>query len=140
MGLIIYIPKDDESGRRLQEIVARLVWKDTIEIYYALSRLFFRLRHADGNEDMALLLTSSRKDLEALVGAKNLLSGLRIVLILPDSEEATIAQGHLLRPRFISTQGQDFSDLSLVLQKMSKNAFPKPYSEEEGVLLNRGGA
>jgi hypothetical protein len=139
MGLIIYIPKEDESGRRLQEIVAGLVWQDTIEIYYTLTRLFFRLRHADGNEDVALLLASSRKDLEALVGARNLLSGLRIVLVLPDSEQNTIALGHLLRPRFVSTRDQGFSDLSLVLEKMSKTAFPQPYSEEERVL-NRGGA
>jgi hypothetical protein len=139
MDLIVYVPQEDESGRRLQEMVGRLVWQDTIEIFYTLKRLFFRLRHPTGQEDIAVLLASSTKELNELVTNSHLLNCLRIILILPDEEENTIAKGHLLRPRFISYKDNRFSDLSLVLQKMRKAACPQSLSDPRDIILNRSG-
>ncbi len=139
MDLIVYIPQEDESGRRLQEMVGRLVWQDTIEIFYTLKRLFFRLRHPTGQEDIVVLLASSPKELNELIANSPLLTCLRIILILPDGEENTIAKGHLLRPRFISYKDNPFSDLSLVLQKMRKTTFPQPSLDQGEILRKRGG-
>lgn len=125
MSLIVYIPQEDEPGQRLQKMIGHLFWEDTIEIFYTSKRLFFRLRHPVGNEDIALLLASTSGDLNNLVTNSHLLNNLRIIIILPDREEGTIAKGHLLRPRFISyADNNSFSELSQVLKKMRKTAFP----------------
>lgn len=118
MGLIVYISKADESGKRLQRMVGQLIWQDTIEIIYAFKRLEIRLRDSIGNEDIALLLAATPEDLDELIANLQLLSPLRLILILPDSERNTIAKGHLLRPRFVAYQDGNFSDVALVLRNM----------------------
>jgi hypothetical protein len=139
MGLLVYIPKKDEQGRQLQQMVGGLLWQDSIEIFYEFKYFDFRLRNLTGNEDIALLYASTAEDLDDLVANRNLFLNLRLVLILPDSDEGTIAKGHLLRPRFMSYQDNSFADLSAVLQKMRKKSSPSPHAIHSGVLLNRGG-
>jgi hypothetical protein len=118
MGLIVYIPQRDEPGRKLQRMIGGLTWRDSIEIIYTFKQLEFRLYHLSGNEDIALLLASTRKDLNELITTSSLLNHLRIILILPDEEKETTTKGHLLRPRFLSYKDGNFSDLALVLQKI----------------------
>ena len=116
-------------------MVGHLIWQDSIEIFYSYKRLSLRLRNPSGNEDIALLLASTRDDLNEFVACGHLLSNLRLILILPDGKKETIAQGHLLRPRFISYGDSDFSDVALVLQKMNKTAFSSSSSSLKEVLL-----
>ncbi len=122
VGLIVYIPKAEASGQRLQRMIGQLIWQDTIEIIYTFKRLEFRLQHNIGEEDIALLLAATLNDLNELVANYHLLSSLRLILILPDAEKGTVAKGHLLRPRFVAYEDGDFSDVALVLQKMLKTA------------------
>jgi hypothetical protein len=140
MGLITLIPRDDESGQRLQRLMGCLIWKDTIEIFHSSKRFYSRVSHGREDDDIAVILAPSPEILKDLVIHKNLFDGLRIILILPDSDENTVSMGHLLRPRFISYQDQDFSDLALVLQKMRKSAFPNPDPEAGEGPSNRVGA
>jgi hypothetical protein len=127
MGLIVYISKTNESGKRLQRMIGQLIWQDTIEIFYTFKRLEFRLRHSAGNEDIALLLAATPEDLNELVADQQVLNNLRIILILPDGEKGTIAKGHLLRPRFVAYQDGNFSDVASVLRKMSKARASDPH-------------
>jgi hypothetical protein len=124
MCLLVYIPRKDEQGKQLQGMIGNFFCQDSIEIFYDFTRFDFRLRNRTGHEDIALLYASTSKDLNDLIACRNLLSNLRLVIILPDSEENTIAKGHLLRPRFLSYQDNGFSDLSAVLQKMLKTSSP----------------
>lgn len=139
MCLLVYIPKKDEKGVQLQRMVGNLLWEDSIEIFYQFNVFKSRLQNLTGNEGIALLYASTSQDLDDLVVHRNLFHNLRLVLILPDNDEGTIAQGHLLRPRFMSYQDNGFSDLAAVLQKMLKTSLPSPHSIHDGVFLNRGG-
>jgi hypothetical protein len=60
----------------------------------------------------------NREDLENIVAIQNLLFDSRIVLILPDREEDTMALGYILRPRFVSYRDSSFKDVGAVLNKM----------------------
>jgi hypothetical protein len=139
MSLIVYIPKSNDSGRRLQQMIGQLVWQDSIEIFYHLSRLDFRLREPSGNEDILLFCASTPQDLDALVSSSHLLNNLRLILILPDRETETAAKGHLLRPRFLSYLDSDFSDLALVLEKMERISSTYPHSIRSEFIIPRGG-
>jgi hypothetical protein len=140
MSLIIYMPKANDSSRRLLQMIAQLEWQDSIEIFYHFGRLLSRLRHPSGDEDIALFCASTVKDLEALVANEPLLNNMRLILILPDREAQTISKGHLLRPRFMCYLDGDFSDLALVLKKMEKNTVASPHSIESEFVVPRGGA
>jgi hypothetical protein len=139
MSLIVYIPQRYKPGRRLQKMVGHLNWQDTIEIFYTLKRFLSRLRQPNGDEDIAVIMASSTKELDELVVNKDLLSSCRLILILQDDKEKTIAKGHLLRPRFLSYRDQDFTALSSVLQKMKMTASPQPHIYSCGVLAQRDG-
>ena len=120
MDLLVFTPFKDQSGRRLQSLVGNLDWEGTIEIFHSLPQMTSRLFHPSGRETIALLLASTSQDLTHLVNLGSLLDNLRLILVLPDGEAETIAQGHRLHPRFLTYRGGDFSDVALVLQKMQK--------------------
>jgi hypothetical protein len=70
---------------------------------------------------VAILLASSKEELLDLLSLRDLLWDIKLILILPDSTPGSIAQGHLLRPRFLSDCGSDFVDVAAVLNLMISN-------------------
>jgi len=72
---------------------------------------------ADDLPIAAVLLAARSEDLSDLLSIRDLLRDVRIILILPDREANTIAQGHTLRPRFLSYTDSDFTDVLAVLGK-----------------------
>lgn len=140
MSLIVYLPKMDEAGKRLQCLVGELISQDSIELFYTFHGLDVKLKNFSGNRDIALLLASTRQELDELLARRVLLSSLRVVLIIPDREKETISKGHLLRPRYLSFRDGDFSDVAQVLQKLLNTASSNPHLTQQGEgLPQRGG-
>ncbi|MBA4394963.1 MAG: hypothetical protein C0407_15530, partial [Desulfobacca sp.] len=102
-----------ETGKRLQQIVERRARQEQTEIYTTFKGLERRLQHPIGIGDIALLLAATPNDLSKLVANRHLFDGLRLILILPNEKMETFARGHLLRPRYISTRDNDFSENSI---------------------------
>lgn len=132
MSLIVYLPKNDEAGKRLQRRVGELTCQDSIEFFYTFQGLEQRLRSPSGNEDIALLLASNLQALEGLIANRYLFASRRIILIVPDRKKETISKGHLLRPRYLSCRDSDFSDVDLVLKKMCKTVLSIPHPSQQG--------
>jgi hypothetical protein len=89
-----------------------------VETFYTISSLSERLHRPALNFPIVVLLAMNREDLENIVAIQDLLSDSRIVLILPDKEDDTMALGHTLRPRFVSYRDSSFKDVGAVLNKM----------------------
>jgi hypothetical protein len=68
--------------------------------------------------DIVILHAADRTDLDEILSIRQLLDDLRTILILPDRDHDTIAQGLTLRPRYLSFTDGDFGDVSAVLAKM----------------------
>ncbi|MEN6332381.1 MAG: hypothetical protein ABFD57_10375 [Smithella sp.] len=64
------------------------------------------------------MLAASGKELEDILSIRELLEDAKIILIVPDTDPATLARGHTLRPRFLSDCGSDFVDVAAVLGRM----------------------
>ena len=122
MDLLVYLPAGDEAGRRLQSLIGELEWPGTIEIFKTFGRLTSRLRKPTFEETIALFLVAEQRDLLDLAALEPLLNNCRVILILPDGEEKTIAMAHRLRPRFLSHRDSDFADVAAVLGKMRQRA------------------
>ena len=119
MSLILYSPVQEGVGKQLRRVIEKLVSKDNVEIYQSVESLSLRLRQpADSLPIAAVLLAARRGDLSELLSIRDLLRDIRIILVLPDRDEDTIAKGHTLRPRFVSYSDSNFTDVCSVLGKM----------------------
>lgn len=79
-------------------------------------------------QELYIVLADTRERLEKLMGLKKLLDGKRLVLILPGNDKKLLSMGHRLQPRYVSTEKDDFGELTKVLEKMigALNGINKP--------------
>lgn len=122
MILVYYGTVTDGAGQRLQRVIEELVPKAELEVYGTIKKLAARLRQPVGDVTMAVLLAATREDLSQILSICDLLCYVRIMLILPDREEDTIAKGHSLRPRFLTYADGDFLDVAAVLGKILRHS------------------
>ncbi|MEW5801796.1 MAG: hypothetical protein AB1847_06780 [bacterium] len=120
MKLLLYAPAVEEAGKRLQGIIENLVPEAKREVCRTIDDLSIRLRQPMNNLSVAVLLAATRQDLSDIVTIADLMGDLRLIVILPDLEDDTIAKGHSLRPRFLDNIDSDFSDIAAILGKMLK--------------------
>lgn len=118
MNLILYQTTNNGPGERLLKVINTLVPEKQKEIYTTINSLAFRLRQTRYDLALAVLLTTSRKELLDILSLRDLLLDVRIILILPDREYDTVLKGHTLYPRFLSYADSDFKDVAAVLGKM----------------------
>jgi hypothetical protein len=117
--LLLYSPVSEGVGEQLRRMIEKLVPKNNVEIYRSVESLSLRLRQpADDLPIAAVLLVARRGDLTELLSIRDLLRDIRIILVLPDRDEDTIAKGHTFRPRFVSYTDSNFMDVCFVLEKM----------------------
>jgi len=118
MNVLFYGPKNDKSTKELCKVVFEGVPKSKTEKCSTLADLTRRLRQPQNNIGIALLTAKTKKDLEDLVALRELLSDIRVILILPDRDHDTISMAHALYPRFLSYIDRDFDEVKAVLSKM----------------------
>jgi hypothetical protein len=118
MQLLLYSGGDSENNKRLETAVHKVIPKDRIELYKSLLDLRERLRTPVEPESVAVLSASNREELRQMQPLRGLLPELFVVLVIPDRKKSTIELAHLLLPRFLSRQSDDFGDLGKVLDKI----------------------
>lgn len=119
MCVLYFAGESAAASRSLQNVLEMLVMPGKLETFRTVDSLKNRLRQPTGITDsIAVLFTRSKQELVGLLRIADLLSDLRIVLLLPDDHVETIASGHLLRPRFLSHVDGDVGEVAAVLQKM----------------------
>ncbi|TSA07140.1 MAG: hypothetical protein D4R73_10185 [Deltaproteobacteria bacterium] len=119
--LVYYGTVADGAGQRLQRVIEGLVPKEKLEVYGTSGGLARRLRQPLSDVTMAVVLAATREDFSRILSICDLLYYVRIILILPDREEDTIAKGHSLRPRFVTYADSDFLDVAAVLGKVLRH-------------------
>jgi len=121
--IIFFSTSCGEAEERLIGVIETLVMARDIKMYRTIDSLSRGLRQRRNNDDIAILLASSKVELHYLnlISLRNLLSDMKIIVILPDSSPDTVARGHILRPRFLSYGDGDFQDVAAVLSRMIEN-------------------
>ena len=118
MTLLVYSKKTDSAEERLFRVIGLLMPEKKFELYRSINDLSKRLRQPVFNPRIAIFLASSRKDIQDILSIRELLEDTKIILIVPDTNPDTVAQGHALRPRFLSDCNSDFVDVAAVLGQM----------------------
>ncbi len=118
MNVLFYSASLKGIGRRFLRIILSHLPQDRIEICRSIAALDSRLHKPLEGLTIAAFHIHGGEELEGLIARRELLADFRTILVLPDSEEITIARGHLLRPRFVVYGDGDLPDASVVLGKM----------------------
>ena len=121
--IIFFSTSCGEAEERLLGVIETVVKTTDVKTYRTVDSLSRRLCQPRNGDDIAILLASSKVELHYLnlISLRNLLSDMKIILILPDSNTDTVAKGHILRPRFLSYCDGDFQDVVAVLSRMIEN-------------------
>jgi hypothetical protein len=118
LRILFYSSQKEESGTGIGERLRMLVPEDELKIYRSIEELVHGLYRLYDPDTIVLLQARDREELLRIVSLRDLLQGLRIILLIPDRNGETISLAHRLRPRFLSNSENDFSDTFSVLQKM----------------------
>jgi hypothetical protein len=118
MQLLYYSRTVDKNNERLEAAVHKVIPKGRIEPFKSLIDLEERLRTPVEPDSIAVLSASNREELQQMQLLRGLLTEIFVVLVIPDRKKSTIELAHLLLPRFLSQQNDDFKDLSKVLDKI----------------------
>jgi len=128
MNFLLYATVTDGPGERLQKVIEAMVREEKVEIYRTIHNFSRRLRQPARRPAIAVLFAATRKDLLDLLSLGDLLDDVRVILVLPDGQDDTIAKAHTLRPRFLTYSDSDFADVAAVLNKMLGNTYPEKKS------------
>ncbi len=118
MKILLYSSAKEEPKIGIRERLRNLVPEENLEIYRSIEELVHGLYRLYSYDTILLLQAKDREELLRIVSLRDLLQGLRVILLIPDREGDTISLAHRLRPRFLSNGENDFSDTFSVLQKM----------------------
>jgi hypothetical protein len=121
MNLLFYATGEKGTGKRLWDLHQELssVYKGAF--CRTIDTLSLKLRKSMSDLTIAVLLAENQEELLDILSIRDLLNGVRIILILPDRKEDTIRKGHSLYPRFLNYVDGDFKNVVDVLAKMLKN-------------------
>lgn len=116
--LVVYSGSDGLPWQKLRKILDEAPFDWEPGVHRTVENLAASLAHRPRKTGVAILLIGSRQELERIVSLKEFFRDIRVILILPDRDEQTVATGLNLRPRFFTDIDADFSEISAVLFKM----------------------
>jgi hypothetical protein len=122
MNLLFYIPEVEGLGERMIELAEKFRTAFPVDIYHVFRRLNNRFRRPVMEEVVTVLFLPHQDHLREILSIAPLLERSRVVILLPDHDPTTIAQGHLLRPRFLTFVDSPLDGLAAVLNKIGSNS------------------
>ena len=121
MKVLFFTTQSDPDAEQVQNVIEMLVLKDQLEMCRTFDSLSRRLCQPSNDLDIAVLAAANGEDLLKILSLRNLLSDIRIILILPDSKPDTISKAHAIGPRFLTYLDSYVEELQSVLSKMLDN-------------------
>jgi hypothetical protein len=116
--IFFYSSMREEPGMGIGAMLKTLAPEGGVEVYRSIEELAHGLHRLYDYDTIVILRARDREELWRFISLHDLLRGFRIILLIPDREEETISLAHRLRPRFLGTSEEDFSDILSVLRKM----------------------
>ena len=125
MTVLFYTTQNDLAAEPFQSIIQMLVLNDELEMYRTFDSLLCRLCQPSNHLDIAVLAATDGEELLQILSLRDLLSDIRLILILPDGKPDTISKAHSLGPRFMTYLDSNMTELQGVLSKMINNVTKK---------------
>lgn len=127
MQLLFYAGRNNKNEKRLAtEIQAAATPGMEIERFTRLDDLRDRLRSIVEPNSIMVLAAVNKRELRKMQAFRDMLIEIYIILVIPDRQENTVKLAHLLRPRFLSSVEDDFTDLNQIVAKMIRTPHGSP--------------
>jgi hypothetical protein len=133
MNLFFYIARPGGREEQLLGAVAPIVSRGSLEVFRNFRSLVERVRRPKESFSAAVIFNPTNEDLRKLVSIRDFLDETRVLLILPDQEEETIALAHRIFPTYIAYLDGDISGVVSVLKRLAEAQGDKA-SPETGSL------
>ncbi len=127
---VICFASATSDGDRLQRVIESAAPRERVLRSLNIEAFRASLRHSLTDSIIVVALAATREELCQILLIRDLLSDVRIILILPDQDPWTIANGHALRPRFVAFVDGDLQDVAAVLTNMIARTENKPGSRD----------
>lgn len=118
MKILFYSSTREDPGIGIEERLGTLVPEGRVEVYRSIEELAHGLHRLLDHNMIVIILARDREELLHIVSLRDLLQGVRVILLVPDREEETISLAHRLRPRFLSNCESDYLETISVVRKM----------------------
>src|SRR5574340_1573420 len=119
INLIFYVSDSkSDASRRLLRIIETVIPSKLIKIHRTIKGVAGSFRRPSDHPVIALIYISNGKELQDVMSISDLLFGVPLILILPDSNKEAVAMAHSLRPRFLTYKDSDVREVSGVLGRM----------------------
>jgi hypothetical protein len=130
MASIIYIPSENDLGRRFLALLETAIPEKKFEICHSIGELSARLGMPFSNVKVAVLFALSRAEIMRVLSLGDLMADVKSIVVLADDDKDTVMKAHTLRPRYITWLDSDFSNVVSVLRNMVA-LYDVPQSEKE---------
>lgn len=127
MDLIFYSASEDGREAMVLNRVKAIVPPENIVTCRTPQELSRNLMRPLNEVLAVVVFISDEDDLKAIAALKDVLHEIRLLLILPYSENGIVADGHSLRPRFVMFSDEQPEALVAVLQKVMRSAKQTPH-------------
>ena len=117
--VLFYIPTRGVAEERLMGAVGEVGVDVNMRVIRDTVSLKRRLVPRGPKTVAVVVLALTKQELFDLIPLKELLLDFRVLIILPDSDNVTMAAGWGMWPRFVSYADGDFRDVAGVLQKIA---------------------
>jgi hypothetical protein len=107
------------EAEHIRKVFGDMVLGHHLEYCHTLDELSHWLRRPIYECLVAVLIAADKVELKDFLKLKDLLSYVKLILIVSDQDDETLTIAHKLRPRFLSFSKNGFSDAASVLAKMT---------------------
>lgn len=118
MQVFLYSPKINGREKEIQRTMEDIFLSDRLEVIRSFDAFSQRLKEPWDEKPIAVVVACKKEDLLDLVSIREQLYPVRLILVLYDSEQETIALAHRLRPNFLTYFHRDIDELKAVLMKI----------------------
>ncbi len=131
--LLLYAKATNGVSQQLKQILNGDASDAGLNVYSNMDDLFQRLRQPRLNLKIGVFCIGSEVELDRLLTIRELLSDMRLVLVLFDKDPQTLSKAHALAPRFITFDDAGIEPLMSVVEKMMGCQTGHPISPPEAL-------
>jgi hypothetical protein len=125
MELLLYAPVSEDVRERVVDTLEPVVPDHDVRVCATIGNLYRKLQTSRQHRTIAVLVLSNRNDLKKLCSIRPVFRDVRILLVLPDTEEETIAMAHRFQPRYLTFVDKNIPALATVVDRMSRSTHRK---------------
>ncbi|MBF0551711.1 MAG: hypothetical protein HQK60_14405 [Deltaproteobacteria bacterium] len=116
-NVLFYLPPDGGLELEVMSALKPFLTAPCRQVYCRLDDLLSRLQQPLGDISLAVFVAATHQELISILMLREFLMDLRLILVLPDWNEGTVALGRTLYPRFMTYADGSRDEIIEVLRK-----------------------